>query len=73
MPPCSATRAVPVLLPASLIVSVERDAAGAVHRQLVVDGAGFQRRQRRERFEGRTRRLLRLNGLVQQRMVGIVR
>ena len=72
MPPCRDSVPWPWLLPAALIFAVERDPAGAVHGPLVVDASGFQAGQRDERLEGRTRRLLRLNRLVQQRMVGIV-
>src|SRR5262249_44750617 len=35
-------RAVPARLPAALVFSIKRNAAGAVDRELVVDGAGFE-------------------------------
>ena len=40
--------------------------------EAVVDGAGFQAGQRHDRLERRARRLLRLNGAVQQRVVRVV-
>ena len=72
MPLCSASVPCPLLHPAVLVVAVERHAAGAMHRGIFVDGAGLQARQRHNGLERGARRLLRLNGAVQQRMIGIV-
>ena len=43
-----------------------------MHGELIVDRAGFQARDRHERLEGGSRRVLRLNGAIQQRMVRII-
>ena len=72
MPLCSATVPWPPFSQQLVIVPVKRHAAGAMHGELVVDGAGFQARQRHDRLESRAGRLLRLNGPIQHRIVGVV-
>ena len=64
--------AVSTLLPALVITPVKRCAAGTMHGELIVDGARFETRYRHKRLERGTRRILRLNRAIQQRVIGII-
>ena len=58
---------------ALMILAVKRCAAAAMHRVLIVDGAGFQARDRHDGLKRGSRRVLRLYRAIQQRMVRIIR
>src|ERR1017187_1956223 len=57
---------------AGIVVVVECRAAWAVDDEVVVDDAGFEAGQRHHGLEGRSWRLLGLNGAIQQRMVLVI-
>ena len=57
---------------AGVPVAVETRAAGAADVKIVVNHSGFESGQRHQRLEGRSRRKLRLNCAVQQRLARIL-
>src|ERR1700733_6752344 len=62
----------PMLAPAFEEAAIKSTAAGATNVEIVVNNAALQARQGHDGLERGSRRLLRLNGPVQKRMIGIV-